>query len=118
MFGRSARTLCLVVAVWAVLFAPGAFRTDSAAADVGRDLDGLGAAVIAPTFSTDGLHVARPCGAGETPVDVCDVESGAAHGAVAMVLAAKFSVPVRRRELPAVFVRRQRATPPRAPPAV
>ncbi len=118
MVGRSARTLCLVVAVWAVLFAPGAFRGDSAAADSGRDLDGLGAAVIAPTFSTDGLHVARPCRAGETQVDVCDVAAGVVPGAVAVVLAAGFSMSIGRREQPAVFVRWHRATPPRAPPAV
>lgn len=118
MFGRTVRTLCLVVAVWAVLFAPGAFRGDGAAADVGRDLNGLGAAVIAPTFSADGLHAARPCRAGDTHADVCDVVAGVHPGAVAVVLAAGLTLSMGRREQPWPLVLRQRATPPRAPPAV
>ena len=115
MFGRSVRSLCLVGAVWAVLFAPGAFRGDSSAGEAVRDANHLTAAVIAPTFSVDGLHAARPCRVENTRVDVCDVVAGSVPAVAVVALAAGVTVLIGRREPMALLVG-QRTTAPRGPP--
>lgn len=61
MAGRSIRMAFLALATWAVLFAPGA-----AAADTGTGVDRVSpdhvaAAIMAPTFGSDGVVMARSC---------------------------------------------------------
>ena len=116
MVGRFLRTLCLVTAAWAMLFAPGAFRGDTSAAEVAQDANRLAAAVIAPTFSADGLQSARPCRDGDVRADMCDVVAGVVPAVVIVLLAAGLSPPVPKRGPAMLLVRHQRTAPPRAPP--
>lgn len=116
MLGRSIRSFCLVVAVWALLFAPGAFRGDTGSAEVVEETNRLAAAVIAPTFSADGLHVARPCEVGDAQTDMCDVVAGVVPAAAVVLLAAGLSTLVPSHGPTALLIRRQRTAPPRAPP--
>lgn len=58
---RSVRSVCLLAAAWAVLFAPGAFTDHGATIDVQRAADRLAASVIAPTFGSELFVAARPC---------------------------------------------------------
>lgn len=115
MFGRSVRSLCLVGAVWAVLFAPGAFRGDSSAGELVKDTNHLAAAVIAPAFSADGLHAARLCRVDDTRADVCDVVAGSVPAVAVLALAAGVTLLIGRRE-PAMLLVGQRTTPPRGRP--
>lgn len=102
--------------MWAVLFAPGAFRGDSSAAEVVKDTNHLTGAVIAPTFSVDGLHAARPCRVEDTRVDVCDIVTGSLPtGAVVALAAGVTTVLIGRREPTALLVG-QHTIPPRGPP--
>ena len=116
MVGRPVRTLCLVTAAWAMLFAPGAIRGDTSAAEVAEDANRLAAAVIAPTFSADGLHAARPCRTDDVRADVCDVLAGVLPAVGIVLLVAGLSSPVPRRGPAMLLVRHQRTAPPRAPP--
>lgn len=116
MSGRFVRTLCLVTAAWAVLFAPGAFRGDTSAVEVAQDANRLAAAVIAPTFSADGLHAARPCRTDDVRAEVCDVVTGVLPAVLIVLLAAGLSSPVPRRGPAMLLVRQHRTAPPRAPP--
>jgi hypothetical protein len=118
MSGRSVRSLCLVTAVWAMLFAPGSFRGDASAVDVTQDAHRLAAAVIAPTFDADGLHAARPCRDEGGPADACDaVVAFAVPAGVVVLLAAGLPTLVPGRRSNTLLVQQQRSAPPRAPPS-
>lgn len=116
---RPAHSICLMLAVWAVLFAPGAISDGGVTVSAGEvlsDRGHFGAAVIAPTFGVDDLAAVRPCDAGDRGTDVCDVVPGIVPALSAMALAAALSTAATHRVPTASPVQLSRAGSPRAPP--
>lgn len=81
MLGRSVRVVCLAVAAWALLFAPGAAGADATDAPGASRADRVAAAVLAPTFQVD--SVARAPRACMDSVEDERVSSDAVSGHVA-----------------------------------
>lgn len=117
MFGSAARTVWLVVAAWALLFAPGAARDDAHATGDHRSGERVAAAVIAPTFGSDSLLTGRPChmGADRSP-DLCQVDAAAPVMASPLVVVAGLAVRSRQRRRGEGPVPKRGCWSTRAPP--
>lgn len=115
MSRRPVRSTVLLLAVWAVLFAPGAVG-DAASGWLIGDTDDLGAAVIAPTFDPAGLIVARPCQDDDPGEHQCDDLAGPPPTLVPVAAVASLSTPL---ETAGATESLARADPgsPRAPPS-
>lgn len=61
MTGRPIRIALSALAIWAVLFAPGAVADDAGAGSGPVNPDRVAAAIVAPTFGSDGIVMARSC---------------------------------------------------------
>lgn len=61
MTGRPIRVALSALAIWAVLFAPGAVADDAGAGSGPVNPDRVAAAIVAPTFGSDGIVMARSC---------------------------------------------------------
>ena len=113
---RSIRHALLVLAAWAVLFAPGtaAGQTDEQA-PIGADDVAL--AMIAPTFGTDGIVAARTCRTTDTFPTGCPTSAGdvvlppALSGSHVVVAIGRHDVPAARGD------EARRSAPTRAPPS-
>lgn len=84
MVGPRVRTAFLALAMWAVLFAPGAAVDDLAGRAPTVDADRVAAAVIAPTFGSDGVVVAKSCRADDVDRPDCEIPPATASRASAL----------------------------------
>lgn len=119
MFRRPLRNICLVVAIWAVLFAPGALQADTGTTDAGapEDAGRVAAAVIAPTFTADGLVAARSDGTSGLADADADLPVGSVPPVAALVTAIGFSTALHRSSTNQPQLTLLRSDPSRAPPA-
>ena len=115
MAGRSIRVAFLALAAWAMLFAPGAAAEDPGPGAERVSPERVAAAIIAPTFGSDGVVAARSC----RDDDVSHVDcapAGDVLSAPSPLTQPRLSSTSPGDERPAGDVEAQQSAPTRAPP--
>jgi hypothetical protein len=116
MAGRSIRMAFLALATWAVLFAPGAAAADAGAGVDRVSSERVAAAIMAPTFGSDGVVMARSC----RDDDNVQLDCGSLDGDLPRAPSAFQHDPAQRTSGPEVIAGAgaalRRGAPTRAPP--
>jgi len=116
MAGRSIRMALLTLATWALLFAPGAAAEEAEAGAEPVSSERVAAAVMAPTFGSDGVVIARGCRDDDTVQQDCGSGTDEGPGAMSLPVPQRGSSAIALDEAGGIAAAERRSAPTRGPP--